>query len=70
MDALNGGAAIAHMLPLVVALIGAFSFQCPHQADGLAWLGDLHFVTLQEGSDFAVPQFLEALQERAVRVGV
>ena len=36
MDALNGGAAIEHMLPLAAALIGAFSFQRPHQADGLA----------------------------------
>ena len=56
MDALDGGAAIAHMLPLAEALIGAFSFQCPHQADGLACvLGDLYFVTLKEGSDVAVP---------------
>ena len=53
------------MMPLAAALIGAFSFQGPHQAYGLACvLGDLHIVTLQEGSDVAVPQFLKVLQER------
>ena len=56
MDALDGGAAIAHMLPLAAALIGAFSFQRPHQAHRLACvLGDLHVVTLQEGLDVVVP---------------
>ena len=68
MDALIGGVTVAHMLPLAVALIGAFSFQRPHQSDGLACvLGDLHVVTLQEGLDVAVPQFLKALQERGPR---
>ena len=71
MDALNGGAAIAHMLPLATALIGALSFQFPHQAYRLACvLGDFHVMTLQEGLDVTVPQLLKALHERAVCASV